>query len=103
MKLMDKAHASIPILCDRNGSVMEAYKIAFALPDYLQPIYEQLGFPEANPETGWRLPVPATFIVDQHHVIRGRYVNADYTHRMEPADILKVIREIVGHDSGPRI
>ena len=94
LKLMDKQHATIPLLYDLDGSVMESYKIAFTVPDYLKPGYQMFGLPGANPGTSWQLPVPATFIVDQQGIIRGRYVNADYTRRMEPDDILNVLREI---------
>ncbi len=96
LKLMDKQKATIPLLYDLDGSVMEAYKIAFTIPEYLQADYKMFGgFPDGNPGTGWRIPVPATFVVDQKSVIRGRHVNADYTYRMEPADILAVLKEIV--------
>ena len=96
-KFMDKNKATIPLLNDLDGSVMEAYKIAFTIPEYLQNGYKMFGgFPDANPETGWRIPVPATFVVDQRGVIRGRHVNADYTYRMEPAEILSVLRKIAG-------
>ncbi len=94
-KLMDKQRATIPLLYDLDGSVMEAYKIAFTIPEYLQAGYKMFGgFPDGNPDTGWRIPVPATFVVDQKGVIRGRHVNADYTYRMEPAEILSVLQEI---------
>jgi len=96
-KLMEKQKATIPLLYDLDGSVMEAYKIAFTIPEYLQAGYKMFGgFPDGNPETGWRIPVPATFVVDQQGVIRGRHLNADYTYRMEPAEILSVLREIAG-------
>ena len=99
LKLMDKQKATIPLLYDLDGSVMEAYKIAFTIPEYLQSGYQMFGgFPDANPETGWRIPVPATFVVDQQGVIRSRYINADYTRRMEPAEILRVLREIAGQE-----
>jgi peroxiredoxin len=96
LKLMDKQKATIAILYDLDGSVMEAYRLAFDVPEYLQAGYKMFGgFPDANPETGWRIPVPATFVVDQQGVIRGRHVDGDYTYRMEPAEILAVLREIV--------
>jgi peroxiredoxin len=96
LKLMDKQKVTIPILYDIDGSVMEAYKLAFDVPEYLQAGYKMFGgFPDANPETGWRIPVPATFVVDQQSVIRGRHVDGDYTYRMEPAEILAVLKEIV--------
>jgi len=94
-KFMDKQRATIPVLYDLDGSVMEAYKIAFTIPEYLQNGYKMFaGIPDANPDTGWRIPVPATFVIDQQGVVRGRHVNADYTYRMEPAEILSVLQEI---------
>ena len=96
LKLMDKQKATIPLLYDLDGSVMEAYKLAFTIPDYLKAGYKMFGgFPDANPDTGWRIPVPATYVIDQASVIRGRHVNADYTRRMEPAEIIAVLKEIV--------
>ena len=96
LKLMEKTKATIPLLYDRDGSLMEAYKLAFTLPEYLQPVYADFGIDLAatNPEAGWRLPVPATFVVDQERKIRARYLNADYRYRMEPADILKALEAI---------
>ena len=65
LKFLDKQKATIPLLYDLDGSVMEAYKIAFTIPEYLQAGYKMFGgFPDGNPETGWRIPVPATFVVD---------------------------------------
>jgi peroxiredoxin len=89
---MEKQRATIPLLYDRDGSVIRRYGLAFEIPDYLQPAYKTLGFPELNPDTGWTLPIPATYIVATDGTIADRYVNADYTHRMEPADILAALR-----------
>lgn len=93
---MEKRHATIPLLYDKDGSVIRSYGLAFDLPDYLRPAYQTLGFPDLNPETGWMLPIPATYIVSQDGVITDRYVNADYTYRMEPADILAALRRLRG-------
>ncbi len=94
MKLMDKQHASIPMLYDRDGSVMRSYGLSFELPTYMQPFLAAMGLPEANPETGWQLPIPATYVLDQQGVVRARHVNADYTYRMEPADVIEALKEI---------
>ena len=76
---------------------MDAYGLSFELPEVLKPMYEQsLGFPERNPKTGFRLPVPATFIVDTAGTIRSRHCLADYRYRMEPRDIIEALREIAG-------
>ncbi len=96
LQMMEKAQATVPLLYDRDGAVMEAYRVEFEVPEYLREGYARFGFPEMNPETGWRLPIPATFVLDREGVVRARYVNADYRYRMEPADVVRAVREVVG-------
>lgn len=94
IKMMEKQHASIPLLYDRDCSVMRSYGLSFELPVYMQPFLQAMGLPEANPETGWQLPIPATYVLDQQGVVRARHLNADYTFRMEPGDVIKALKEI---------
>lgn len=96
IKLMKKQNASIPLLYDLDGSVMSSYGLSFEVPSYLQPFLQAMGLPEANPETGWKLPIPATYVLDGLGIVRKRHVDADYTYRMEPADVLTELREIAG-------
>ncbi len=79
------------MLNDREGAVMDAYGVSFDLPERLRPAYRGLGFPDRNPETGWRLPVPATFVIDRGGVIRSRHCLADYRYRMEPRDVVAAV------------
>ena len=94
MKLMEKQNASIPLLYDLDGSVMRSYGLSFELPTYLQPFLAAMGLPEANPETGWRLPIPATYVLNQQGAVHARHVNPDYTSRMEPLDVIEALEEI---------
>ena len=93
MKLMEKQNASIPLLYDLDGSVMRSYGLSFELPTYLQP-FLAASLPEANPETGWRLPIPATYVLNQQGTVHARHVNPDYTYRMEPMDVIEALKEI---------
>ena len=56
------AEPPFPLLFDRGALVATAYRLAFALPKVLRPLYEQFGhaLPEMN-GGGWMLPVPATY------------------------------------------
>lgn len=94
LKLMEKQSATIPLLYDVDGSVIRSFGLAFDIPDYLQPAMRAVGLPDANPDTGWMLPIPATYVVDTGGNIRARYMNTNYTYRMEPAAILDVLRDI---------
>ncbi len=94
-KLLAKNETDIPVLTDSDGAVMDDYGISFDLPEMLRPMYEaRLGFPGRNPATGWRLPVPATFVIDRAGVIRERHWLADYRYRMEPRDILAALEAL---------
>jgi peroxiredoxin len=91
-KMRAKWDARFPVLYDAEGRAMDAFGVAFELPDYLREDYASLGFPDLNPETGWRLPIPATFLIDRMGVIRARHLNPDFSRRAEPADILAALR-----------
>ncbi len=93
-KLLGKNETDIPVLTDSEGTAMEAYRIDFELPERLKRAYTRLGFPDRNPKTGWRLPVPATFVIDRDRVIRSRHCLADYRYRMEPRDIVAAVEAL---------
>jgi peroxiredoxin len=40
------------------------------------------------------LPVPATYILNGEGVIVERYVNEDYIARMEPSEVLNVLKSL---------
>ncbi len=82
------------MLSDSDGAVMDAYGISFELPERLKAGYTRMGFPDRNPATGWRLPTPATFVVDTGGVIRSRHCLSDYRYRMEPRDIIEAVEAL---------
>ncbi len=91
MKRREKTGASIMLLPDTDASVATQYGIVFELPTYFQQQYLESGrdLPAQNAGAGWRLPIPATFVIGRDRRIVARHVDADYTHRMEPAAILE--------------
>jgi hypothetical protein len=44
--------------------------------------------------TEWMLQIPATFVIDQDGVVRGAFVEPDFTIRQEPSDILNKVRQL---------
>ena len=96
--LAEKNPTNIPLLLDTDGTVSEGYDVLFTFPDYLRELYKNLPEPYSfdldvdNPGLGWNASLPATFIVSQSRTIQERFVNADFTKRMEPSDVLGAIR-----------
>ena len=84
----------IEILSDAGNAVSEQLGLVFSLAEELRPIYLSAGLdiPAYNGDDSFRLPVPATYIVGSDGIIMADFVNADYTQRMEPADIVAFLR-----------
>ncbi len=84
---------AIDILSDTGNRVAEQMGLVYELPQSLRPIYQKLGIdiPEYNGDNSFTLPVPATYIVGQDGVIVHDFVNADYTQRLEPAQIVALL------------
>jgi len=81
---------AIDILSDAGNQVAEQLGLVFELPQALRTIYEKNGMDISayNGDNSFKLPVPATYIIGQDGVIAYDFVNADYTLRLEPAEIV---------------
>lgn len=44
----------------------------------------------------FRLPIPARYVIDKQEIVRAADVNADYTIRLEPSEILEQLRMLTG-------
>jgi peroxiredoxin len=86
------------VLSDVDCGVGLAAGIIFRMPKLYRARLEGGGinFPERHGNSAWFVPVPATFIVTQDGLIAWRFVDADFTHRAEPADIIKAVQSLTG-------
>ena len=86
---------SFPILSDHGNEVAAAFGLRYHLPDYLIELYKQLGndLPLVNGEPSWTLPIPARYVIGRDGVILYAGLNADYTQRPEPEDMLPALRQ----------
>lgn len=86
---------AFPILSDAGNAVAEAFRLRFALPDYLVELYKSFknDLPLVNGDDTWTLPMPARFVIGQDGMVLYANVEPDYTRRPEPSDMLPVLRE----------
>ena len=76
------------------------------MPQFVRDAYTQGGTnlgPEnpqdlasANPNFAWKLPIPATYVVGTDRFVAERFINANHTMRLEPADVLAAVRKATG-------
>ena len=84
-----------PLLYDAAAKFARRCRIAFAIPDALRPIYITAGYdPLADGKERWLLPLPATYVVDRTGDVVFSYVDADWTIRPEPADLITILAHL---------
>ncbi|MFQ5709171.1 MAG: peroxiredoxin-like family protein [bacterium] len=87
-------------LCDVGNEVARRFGLVFELPQELRPIYAQFGIdiPAYNGDDRYEIPIPATYIVDTEGTIVHAFVDADYTKRMEPDEIVAILEKLKGEN-----
>ena len=97
LSIADNAGLAFEVLSDVHQDVIRAYKLQFSTPADLQDVIGNVFQTDLRAHTAdgsWRLPVPATFIIDRAAVIRAAHVSADFRTRMEPTAILAALEEL---------
>ena len=87
---------SFPILSDHGNALANEFGLRFRLPDELITIYKGFGNDLAigNGEDSWTLPMPARYVVGTDGRIAYAEVNADYTRRPDPSELLPALRRV---------
>lgn len=87
---------SFAVLSDTQSDVALSYGIAFDLANELRPIYTQFNhaLPTMNGDQSWQLPIPATYVIAQDGKVAMAFLDVDYRNRLEPSEVLKVLKAI---------
>lgn len=85
-----------PVVTDAGAMVADRYGLVFELSESLRPIYDNFGIdiPGSNGDDSFRLPLAATYVIDQNGMIKWAFVSTDYTTRAEPGDILDALEDL---------
>jgi peroxiredoxin len=87
---------AFPVLIDRGNAVARQYRLVHGFPSDLVALYQQFGIDLGvhNGDNSWTLPLPATFVIDQHAIIRSADVRVDYRTWAEPAQTIAVLNQL---------
>jgi peroxiredoxin len=90
-----------PLLSDPGASLAEEFGLAHTVPLEARRYYRSIlvNIPFANsglsydtaPDSAWRLPLPALFLIDQAGVVQFSEAHADPKVRPEPTDVLDLL------------
>jgi peroxiredoxin len=88
--MADQHKLRFPLLSDPGNDVARQFGLVYRMPDCQRALYRRvfINLPFANGDESWELPIPATYVVDRDASVLYASVNADYTERPEPSEIL---------------
>ena len=92
-QMVTSKNLTFPVFSDVGLKVGKQYGLSFVLDPELQKVYTQFGL-DVNTHNGdktFQLPLPATYVIDKDGTVKYAFVNADYSKRAEPSDILKAL------------
>ena len=88
-----KNELEFDVLSDVSNRVAEQFGLLFTLDERIQALYTQFGidFEHYYGDKSFKLPLPATYVINQEGVITYAFLNEDYTLRAEPIDIMAAL------------
>ena len=93
LSLVEKHALTFQVLSDVGNRVARQFGLVFSMDQELRPVFDQFGIhlPDHNGDENWELPLPATYVIGNDGRIAYAFVNADYTKRAEPEDIIAAL------------
>ncbi len=94
--LKKKFALPFPVLSDHGSHVAEKFGLVYTLSEAVQPIFSHSGvdLAQKNGDSSWRLPLPATYIINSNGKVVFRFVDTDYTYRLDPKKITEHLQQL---------
>ena len=88
--MVDQHGFPFPVLTDVNNTVAEQFGLVYTVPEYHRDYYLSIlvNIPFVNGEKSWRLPLPATYVLDRDGRVVYAEAHADFRVRPEPEEAI---------------
>jgi peroxiredoxin len=79
-----------PLLHDPGARLAEEFGLVYTVPEYHRQYLKSIlvNLPFLNGEASWRLPIPATYVLNREGRVLFAEAHADFRVRPEPEDVL---------------
>ena len=85
---------TFPIISDPDLTVADAYRLSYDMPRELQKLYRKFSLDLSVPCGAWRIPCPATYVIDRDGLIRHAHLDVRAYNRMEPEAALQLLQAV---------
>lgn len=89
-----KNELEFDVLSDVSNTVANQFGLLFTLDERIQSLYTGFGidFEHYYGDKSFKLPLPATYVINQDGIITYAFLSEDYTLRAEPEDVLNALQ-----------
>ena len=96
LSTVEKNELTFEVLSDVGQEVAQKFGLVFVVPEELRPIYQGFGIdlPGHNGDDSFELPIAATYVVAPSGQVVHAFVDADYTKRLDPEEIVAALKSI---------
>jgi peroxiredoxin len=97
LSMAEKNALEFEVLSDAGNRVARQFGLVFPLAARLRQVYKNVGGIDLsvyNGDESWELPMPGTFVIARDRTVQLAYVEADYTRRLEPGEILDCLQQL---------
>jgi peroxiredoxin len=92
-ELKSQSNVPFPILTDMDNGYALSLNLTIWVGAEVKKMMEgRRDLPTFQGNSSWMLPIPATFVVGRHGLIRARFIDPDYRKRMMIADMIAAMR-----------
>jgi peroxiredoxin len=88
-----EADAPFPVLTDLDNGYALSLNLAIWLGADIERLLSYLDMAGFHGNDGWVLPIPATFVVGRNGIVRARFVDPDFRHRMAIEDLIAALND----------
>lgn len=91
----EKHDLDFKILTDKDNLVAKEFGLVVDVEEKVKELMLKGGVDLAkfNGNNNWQIPIPATYVVNHDGIVKS-FINADYTKRMEPSEIIKILENL---------
>ncbi len=99
LSTQEKNEIAFDVLSDSGNRVASAFGLSFRLPDEVNDIYKNqfgIDLEASNGDASQTLAMPATFVIGKGGKVLKAFVDADYTRRAEPDEVIAALKDASG-------
>ena len=89
--MRDQHKLRFPLLSDAGNKVARQFGLIYPVPDEQKAVYQRafVNLPFVNGDSGWELPIPATYVIERDGTVLYASANEAYTERPEPVEVVR--------------